>query len=198
MLSKFVIGAGLVAAAATAAFAWQSGKDTEAEMMAKWTAFATPGEAHHLLDPKVGQWTMKVIMYMPGAPPMESTGTSEMKWILDGRYLEDTTEGSFQGMPFHGRGLTAYDNLKKTYVTSWVDNMGTGISTGEGTWDAASKSFRYSAETPDVLADKYVPARTVETLVDADHWTVESFSAGPDGKEMKMMRIEYARAQAKK
>ncbi len=31
------------------------------------------------------------------------------------------------GMPFEGMGIDGYDNLAKQYVSTWVDNMGTGI-----------------------------------------------------------------------
>ena len=44
---------------------------------------------------------------------MKSTGSSEVKWIMGGRYLEQTATGTSMGQEFHGMGLMGYDNMKK-------------------------------------------------------------------------------------
>jgi len=168
---------------------------SEQEMMERMAAFATPGKAHEVLGPKVGTWNVKVRMFMaPGAPPQETTGSSSMQWVMDGRYIQDTTTGTFNGQPFHGLGLTGYDNLKKAYVGSWIDNMGTSIISSEGHYDEKTRTFHYTAMMPDaVVAQAYVPSRSTETWSDNDHFVVRSFSPGPDGKEYMNMELEYAR-----
>lgn len=162
--------------------------------MAKMMEFATPGAAHKVLEQRAGNWMWEAKMFTPAAPePMTSKGTSEAKWILEGRYLQDTVEGTAMGQPFHGMGLTGYDNLKKKYVGTWVDTMGTGILHSEGTYDAATKTFTYTGETPDVEAGKYVKSRTTERMVDADHWLLQSFQPGSDGKEYMSFELRYTR-----
>src|SRR5262249_2628167 len=101
-------------------------------MMAKMGAYATPGPEHKMLEGRVGKWTGKGKFWMfPEAPVMESEVTSEFKWMLGNRYLEDTTHGNMMGQPFEGHGVTGYDNMKKKYVSTWIDNGGTGIMTME-------------------------------------------------------------------
>ncbi len=170
---------------------------SEEQMMASWMAFATPGEAHKALAPRVGNWNMKVRMFMsPDAPPSESTGTSTMQWVMDGRYIQDTTTGEFNGQPFHGSGLTGYDNMKKAYVNTWIDNMGTAILVSEGSYDPRTKTFTYTGTMPDAMvANDYVEARTVETWKDDDHFVLRSYGPGPDGEEALAMEIEYTRAR---
>lgn len=165
--------------------------------MARWMEFMTPGAAHKLLDPKVGTWNMRVRMFgAPGAPPQESTGTSTVQWILDGRFLSDTSTGESNGMPFRGAGLTGYDNLKKCYVSSWIDNFGTGILHAEGSYDARTKTFHYESEGPDLMyTNTYVPTRATEAWIDADHWVMQSFAPDADGKEYLAMQIDYARVK---
>lgn len=163
-------------------------------MMAAWQEFMTPGPAHEILGEKVGRWKLDVKMFMaPDAPPTESTATSEMRWILGNRYLEETCKGDFMGMPFEGHGVTGYDNLKKKYFGTWIDNLGTGVLYSEGAYDAATRTFSYSGQGPDVLQGKYVKTRNVEKWVDADHWRMESFSTDANGKEQKSMEILYTR-----
>lgn len=170
---------------------------SEQLMMARWMEFMTPGEAHKALDPRVGSWNLEVSMFNgPGTPPTKSTGTSSVQWILDGRFLADTTSGDFNGMPFRGAGLTGYDNLKKCYVSSWIDNFGTGILHGEGHYDAATKTFHYLSEGPDMLfTNEYVPTRATERWIDADHWVMQAFAPDADGKEYLAMQIDYARVR---
>lgn len=206
MKTRFMIGSALILAVVVGALgatalsqqdkAKPMSKD-EMEMMEKAKAFATPGEAHKALNFKVGKWSADVKCAMtPGAPMMQlPPSTADVKWIFDGRYIEDQTEGSFMGQPFHGRGIGGYDNLKRKYVWSWIDNMGTGFMTAEGTYDASTKTFTYATEAPDVMTGKYAKARSVEKIVDNDHWTAQMFQNDKDGKEYMSMEINYTRSK---
>lgn len=170
--------------------------DPMAAMMAKMEEYRKVGPAHKLLDPKAGKWNLEVKMFMdPKAPPEVSKGTAELKWIMDGRYLIDTTTGEFAGQKFDGHGMTGYDNLKKKYVSTWIDNFGSGIYYSEGTYDAASKTFTFTGEMPDCLTGKFIKGRMTEKWTDNDHWTMQSYKPGPDGKEVLGMEINYTRAK---
>jgi hypothetical protein len=101
------------------------------EMMKAWTAAATPGEAHKKLEPIVGSFDVKTTSWMaPGKPPEETVGTSESKWVLGNRFVEENVTGTMMGQPFSGVGYTGYDNYKKKYVGAWMDSMGTAWRTG--------------------------------------------------------------------
>jgi hypothetical protein len=165
-------------------------------MKEKWEVYAKPGEAHKLLDAHVGTWKTTTKCYQtPGAPAEETQGTSTMKWIYDGRFIEQELQGTVMGMPYEGRGSMGYDNLKKKYVSTWLDNMGTGICQFEGTYDPASKTFTYTGEMPDVMAGKYTKARLVDKQADPDHWIFQIYGTGPDGKEMLKMQCDYTRTK---
>lgn len=170
---------------------------TEEQMMARWMEFMSPGPGHQALASKVGNWNMTVRMFMaPGGPASESTGKSSVQWILDGRYLEDKTTGDFNGQTFQGQGLTGYDNLKKKYVSTWIDNMGTGVLYGEGDYDSATRTFSYVSEGPDLMfRNAYVPTRNTEHWIDSDHWVMQSFAPDGEGKEYLAMEIAYTRAK---
>ena len=161
-------------------------------MMEAMMKAATPGDAHKSLDPFVGTWTTKVTMWMaPGAPPMVMEGTSEARWVMGGRYVEERFKSSFMGMPFEGLGYTGYDNIKQRYWSTWMDNMSTGMMMSTGTNDG--KTFSFSGTMPDPMTGKDNPVTSKTTLVDADHHTAEMWGVGPDGKTMKTMEITYSR-----
>ncbi|THI87102.1 MAG: DUF1579 domain-containing protein [Nitrospira sp. CG24A] len=89
----------------------------EKAMMEVWKKMATPGEPHKLFAGLAGSWTTTTKEWMePGKPPTESTGTAEMKMLLDGRFLYQEYNAQMMGQPFSGVGIDAYDNMTKKYV----------------------------------------------------------------------------------
>src|ERR1043165_7932011 len=111
----------------------KSEADMQKAMMEAWMKASTPGDAHKKLDNMVGTWDVTVKSWMaPGEPPMESTGTAMNQWVLGGRWMEEKFTGSFMGMPFQGIGYTGYDNIKKQYVGTWMDNMTTAMMGSRG------------------------------------------------------------------
>lgn len=158
---------------------------------------ATPGEAHKKLAGMVGTWDATVKMYnAPGAPPQVSTGTSESKLVLGGRWVQETFNGNFMGMPFSGIGYTGYDNLKKQYIGTWMDSMSTSLMQSTGTADASGKNFTFSATVDDPVTGKPVATKSTVTVTDENHHTMEMWMPAPDGKMFKMMEISYSRKKS--
>ncbi len=164
------------------------------EMMKAWMAQATPGPTHKALEAAVGSWDVKTKMWMsPGAPPAESTGTSENRMILGGRFLEQRYEGTMMGQPFSGIGITGYDNYKKRVVATWIDSASTSIMEMEGSADKAGKVITCTGTMNDVIARRAMKVKSRVTIVDADHHTYESWHTGPDGKWSQDLEISYTR-----
>jgi hypothetical protein len=175
----------------------------QAQMMATMMAMTKPGENHKILAGTVGTWSYKVKYWMspdPKDPPMESSGTSVTKSIMEGRYFVSEHTGKMQ-MPgadgklmdteFKGMSTDGYDNAKKKFVSSWVDNMGTGIMASEGTYDAATKTLTYKSEYEPMPGMKIKMRQTV-ALTDNDHHKME-FYEDRGGQEVKSMEITYVR-----
>jgi uncharacterized protein DUF1579 len=155
---------------------------------------AATGPQHEILKKLEGEWDLVVRTMMdPSQPPTETKSHSVIRTLMGGRYCQEETSGDFQGMPFTGMGVTGYDNVLKKYVSIWIDNMGTGIMTSQGTIDAAGKVIAWTGESSDPMTGKPSKVRMVTRLTDDDHHTFEMYARGPDGKEMKMMEISYTR-----
>jgi hypothetical protein len=165
----------------------------EKAAMEAMTKAATPGAEHKKLSTFAGTWDTTVTSWMaPGTPPAVSKGTSKNSMILGGRYLEQQFSGTFMGAPFYGVGHTGYDNVKKQYVGTWMDNFGTGVMETTGHADG-DQAWKFSGTVPDPMTGKDSPVEEKLTIVDKDHHTLEMWSPGPDGKMFKMMEIKYAR-----
>jgi len=180
-----------------------SGQPNEAEMMKQMMELAKLNENHKLLTECDGTWSYTVKMWMNGdssAKPQESKGTAVRKSIMEGRYVEmDVTgkmempgaDGKAKSMTFKGHGMEGYDNVKKKFVGTWMDNMGTGIMMSEGDYDPATKSFTYTSEMEPMPGMK-TKVREVLKVTDKDHMTFEWYE-DRGGQEAKTMEINYTR-----
>ena len=160
-----------------------------AEMEAMTKAM-TPGEPHKHLA-RYG-WQLDVHQQdVDGSQPApaDSTGTMHGETILGGRYVETAWSGNVMGMPFEGRGTDGYDNVAKQYVSSWVDNMGTGIMYSTGTCDNSGKKCSLKGDMMDPMTGKKSYMRSEVTWMDANTFKNEMYGPGPDGKEFKWMEI---------
>jgi Protein of unknown function (DUF1579) len=161
--------------------------------MKAMTAYMTPGDVHKMMAKSEGTWTGVVSMWMqPGAQTMTMTGDSKIEMILGGRYLQEKNTGTMMGMPFEGLGTTAYDNAKKIFISTWIDNAGTGMIYLEGKWDDANKSINFSGKMVDPSTGKDLPVREVLKFVDDNTHTLEMYTTA-NGKEFKSMEIKYTR-----
>ncbi|MGC4100642.1 DUF1579 domain-containing protein [Ferruginibacter sp.] len=163
-----------------------------ATMMKAMMDYATPGDMHKWLAASNGTWKGDMTMWdYDGAAPQKTTGTAVNTMILGGRYQSSKHTSTMMGMPFEGESITGYDNAKKKFVSSWIDNWGTGIMMMEGDWDAAKKTLNMSGTYPDVCRPgKQCTMREVFTVIDDKTQKMEMY--GPDqktGKEFKMMEI---------
>ncbi len=165
----------------------------QASMQQAWMTYMTPGDIHKMLAESDGEWNEDITMWMaPGAPPTKSTATAVNKMIMGGRYQQSMHTGNFNGMPFEGMSLLGYDNAKKVFMSSWVDNMGTGIMQMEGTWDPNTKTINFSGSTIDPMTGKEMKVRETYKIVDKNTHMMEMFMT-QDGKESKSMEIKFTR-----
>jgi len=162
-------------------------------MMEAYMKLATPGEPHKLFTSLAGSWTTKTKEWMePGKPPTESTGTADMKMLLDGRFLYQEYNAQMMGQPFSGIGIDAYDNMTKKYMTVWIDTMGTGIFMMDGTASADGKTITLKGSHPEPGGGK-MTHRAVWKIVDNNTQTFDMYGTHHGGKELKVLEITYTR-----
>ena len=203
MISKFLtstaIGLALVLASSSPALS-KKGDESKAEMeamMAKAKELGSPGAGHEVLKPLEGDWTIETKGWMPGEKkPMVSTGSGSMNWVMGGRWLKQDFKGTWMGQPFEGLGYIGYDNVKKQYVSVWMDNMSTGLMKSSGQYDAAAKTIKDQGDFSCPMANKEMSFRDEWKILDNDNLVYSMYGNDPEGKEMKMMEIKYKRAKS--
>ena len=148
-----------------------------------------PGPDQQIFRDDAGTWDAKVESMMP---PSTSKGTETNVLSCGGLCLVTDFKGDFGGMPFEGHGTTVYDSSKKKYVGTWTDSMSSGLSVGESTWDAKTKTMSGWMEGPDMTGKVTKMRSTVEYKADGTR-VFTMFMNGPDGKEAPMMKITYTK-----
>jgi hypothetical protein len=197
-VSRFIVPAAIVAVLAAPVMAVAQsggqkpqtpagGQKPEAPPMPK------PGPEYALLKMDVGTWDAAIEMAAePGGKPSTTKGVEINTLGCGGRCLISDFKAELMGSPFHGHGTSTWDLLKKKYTVSWTDSMSGGLLTGESTYDAGAKKMTGTIEGPD-MTGKVAKMRSVVEYQGEGKRVFTMFGAGPDGKEMQMMRVTYTR-----
>lgn len=163
-------------------------------MQKAWEAYMTPGEPHKMLAAEEGTWKNEMTFWMGAdGEATKASSTAEIKMILGGRYQETNYKGDVMGMPFEGKATTAYDNATKEVVSTWIDNMGTGMMVLRGTYDDAAKAINSTGTMVDPMTGKERKVREVYTIVDDNTRKMEMFETVAGGEEYKSMEIVMKR-----
>jgi hypothetical protein len=160
------------------------------KMMEVYMELGALNENHDHLKNFVGEWEVTTKGWMsPGTDPTVSQGLIKGALILGGRFLKMEFKGTMFGQPFEGFQITGYDNLKKKYVTFWIDSTSTAFYLLSGIRDEATNVTRASGVWPEPMTGGTMKVRDVTELVSRDEFRYEMFMTGPDGKEFKT--LEY-------
>jgi hypothetical protein len=146
-----------------------------------------PGPEHKKLDPFVGQWTFTMKFWTdPNQPPAEMKGTIERKWIMDGRFVQETAraECAQTGKAFEGFGLVGYDAAQKKFTVVRACNLSGTISSGLVTCDSTGTRFECVKEECCPLTGQKIKARD-EVVIDSNDRIVMNFYKTINGQELK-------------
>jgi len=178
LMSAFAL---LAASVAFAADAPAPTADQQA-MMAKMAKAATPGPQHAMLAKMAGDWDCVIHYQMdPSQPMQEEKSSATITTLMDGRYVQEVASGTMMGAPFNGMGLYGYDNVLGKFVSTLIDNMGTGIMKSEGTADGNKINWMGSMSDP--LTGKVTKERMVTIVTHDDHHTMEMYGVPRGGKK---------------
>jgi hypothetical protein len=174
---------------AAAASVQPSKKLSKAEIDKAYADYATPGDMQKWMASSDGTWDADITMWMyPDSPAMKMKGVAVYKMNPDGLHQESTHTGDMGPMKFEGRSVTGYDNTKKVFVSTWYDNMGSGIMMMEGTYNDQTKTLKLKGRQVDPTQGKEMEVKELVKYIDDNTMHMEMYCE-MDGKETKTMEL---------
>lgn len=145
-----------------------------------------------------GEWDIASKFWMdPNAPAQEAKMQATAKMAMGGRYLIEKVSGEIDmgagPEKFEGMSTTGYDNYKKMYFSTWMDNNMTGMWEEWGTCSEGEKVLTMEGKNYDPWVGAERATKSVSTFIDANTRKFEMFQPGPDGKMFKQMELIYTR-----
>jgi Protein of unknown function (DUF1579) len=154
-----------------------------------------PGPEHQKLQPLVGDWSFTMKMWTdPSQSPAELKGTVERKWIMDGRFVQETVKGECNGKSFEGLGLIGYHSGEKKFSTVRACGLCGTISHGFSSFDSSGAKLVSATEECCPVSGQKIKGRDEVTIESNDRIVTNIFKT-LDGKEVKVMEIVYTRKQ---
>lgn len=167
-----------------------SGEEPATKDAAAQDAFH-PGPQHALLQGLAGTWDAVLVIKDEKGADVRSRGTLTTVQHA-GFHTIDSFEGELMGMKMSGHGMSGYCAARKQFFRFWTDSMTPSPMTLFGDYDGAKRELTMRGECLG-RSGRLEKCKTVTRLKDDDHIEWALLGAGPDGKEMQILRIEYAR-----
>ena len=91
-----------------------------------------------------------------------------------------------------GESITGYDNAKKKFLATWIDNFGSSIMYMEGNHDEKTNTLTLEGKMMDPATGKDMHVKQVFSKISDDSHKFDMFMV-IDGKDIKNMEIVYTR-----
>jgi hypothetical protein len=141
----------------------------------------------------VGTWEAEVSSWSGPGEPLKSNATDVVTMVMNGLYQVGNFSSTMMGMPFQGQSTLGYDNGRKLFVLTWIDNFGSGIIFMTGQYDEQSKTLSLKGKQTDPVSGKEANIRQENVYHNDDSYSMTMYADGPDGKEMKLMAATFKR-----
>ena len=171
-------------------------QDPMKEMMEKAQRWTKPGEHHKQMERFLGKWDIEVRMFMGEQATPPEKGTAEVRWLMDGRWLESNWSGQMMGMPVRGHNIFGYDNFKMSYVMTMVSSFDTAMTHAEGDMTPDGKSLILYGTLDEYLTgehDKMV--KYAYRFISPDEMRLEIHDLPIGEVNAKVVEISYKRAK---
>jgi hypothetical protein len=147
-----------------------------------------PGAEHKKLEPLVGQWSFTMKFWTdPSLPPAQMQGTVERKWIMDGRFVQESLHGhcAKTGKGFEGLGLWGYNAAEKQFTNARACSLCGTVASGALSCDSSGNRFESVREETCPLTSQKVKSRD-EFVIESNDRIVANFYKTIDGREVKI------------
>jgi hypothetical protein len=159
----------------------------------RYMAVSRPGPEHRWLDPLAGSWTVE--LHRLGADGREArvSGTSENRWILDGRFLFCETTAGEGPSRIDATTVYGFDNRQKKYFALGMHNLATYVMQPSGSFDPATQSFLLSGKERDEVTGSVLVYRELLKIEGPDRHVLRVYIDVPGRVPVKVVEAVFTR-----
>jgi len=182
-----------VIAALVAASAIAAGMTTNAAPPAPPQEAKAPADPdHERLTAMCGTWDVEMTFFFkPGGPGVAAQGTSTIRPLFGGLFVEEKIEGTLNGAPFTTLAWTGFNTDTHRYEATRIASTNTIRIAETGDFDEKTRQFELRADYP--LAGDTWHQRTVIQPSSADAMIATSYLSFGKVPEWKAVEIKYKR-----
>lgn len=143
------------------------------------------------LKPFVGTWKGAAVLH--GAQGAESSSEISCTSVLTfGHYLTTNFNGKIMGEGFEAVQTWGFNTDTNSFETTWIDNNSTGITFNNGTANEDGTVLTIDGQVSGADGTM-ITQRSVTTLVDQDHFTLDLVSIDSQNVSTPVMTISFTR-----
>jgi|SRR5271165_3618610 len=147
---------------------------------------------HARLTAMCGTWDVELtFVFQPGGASVTTKGTSTIRPLFDGLFVEEKIEGTLNGTPFTTLSWTGFNTSTHQYEATRIATTNTIRIAETGTYDEKTKQFELKAEYP--MAGDSWRQRTIIQPMLPDAMLVASYLSFGKAPEWKGVEIKYTR-----
>lgn len=156
------------------------------------TLNAAADPEHARLVSMCGTWDVEVTFwFQPGRPGVTTRGTSTIRSLFDGLFVEEKIEGSLNGAPFTTLSWTGFNTVTHLYEATRIASTNSMRIAESGGYDEKTRQFELKADYP--LAGETWHQRTVIQPESNDTMVATSYLRFGQVPEWKGVEIKYTR-----
>ena len=150
------------------------------------------GPEHARLTAMCGTWDVEVTFWFkPGGPGLTTKGTSTIRPLFDGLFVEEKIEGTLNSTPFTTLAWTGFNIATHQYEATRIASTNTIRIAETGAYDEKTRTFELKADYP--MAGETWRQRTVIQPTSADAMIATSYLSFGQVPEWKAVEIKYTR-----
>jgi|GEM_PF-2003603 len=148
---------------------------------------------HARLTAMSGTWDVEMTFWFrPGGPGVTTKGTSTIRPLFGGLFVEEKIEGALNGVPFTTLAWTGFNGATHQYEATRIASTNTSRIAETGGYDENTKRFELKADY--LLAGDTWHQRTVIHPMSADAMIATSYLSFGTVPEWKAVEIKYTRS----
>jgi hypothetical protein len=147
---------------------------------------------HARLIAMCGTWDVEMTFWFrPDGPGVTTRGTSTIRSLFDGLFIEEKIEGALNGTPFTTLAWTGFNPETHQYEATRIASTNAARIAEAGRYDTKTGQFELRADYP--LAGDTWHQRTVIQAKSADTMVAASYLSFGQVPEWKGVEIKYTR-----